>query len=63
MACPKCGCKDCYPLYDPEDYTGETEDMERCANCGYTFWIEEGDDEDDDMLEDPTLDPRFNPLE
>ena len=58
--CPKCGCKVCYPLYDPEDFAGETEDMERCANCGYTFWIEEADD---DMLEDPTLDPRFNPLE
>lgn len=49
--CPKCGCKVCYPLYDSEDYTGETEDMERCANCGYTFWIEEADDEEDDSDE------------
>lgn len=37
MPCPKCGCKVCYPLYDPDDLIGEYEDMERCANCGYSF--------------------------
>ena len=57
MTCPKCGCKACYPLYDPEDYIGETEDMERCANCGFIFWIEEAEDDDDDFINEN------NPLE
>ena len=49
MSCPLCGCKVCYPVYDPEDYTGETEDMEVCSACGYIFWIEDGIDDDEDF--------------
>jgi len=63
MACPKCGCKVVYPVYDPEDYEGKTEDMYQCPNCGYTFWIEEGDDDEDEYIEDPSIDPEYNPLE
>jgi len=33
--------------YDDDD-TFPTPDMERCANCGYVFYAEEGFDNDDD---------------
>jgi hypothetical protein len=54
MACPNCYCKVTYPVYDPEDYSGETEGMERCANCGYSFYTENAeDDEYDPRDEEP----------
>lgn len=49
MACPKCGCKETYHYDDTWD--GEptaNDDMERCANCGHIFYIDDALDEDDD---------------
>jgi hypothetical protein len=49
--CPKCGCKVTYPIFNPHDYSDTAEDKEICANCGYVFWIEDADD-DDELEED-----------
>lgn len=51
MACPICKCKVTYP-YDPDpDSVGiDDEELERCANCGYVFWIEYQLDDDDDEI-------------
>ena len=51
MACPNCGCKVTYPVYDPEDYEGYWEDYEHCANCNHLFSVEDGIDDEDDYTE------------
>lgn len=43
MACPECGCKVTY-TYDDD----ECGDLDRCANCGNIFDINEAIDEEDD---------------
>lgn len=46
MACPRCGCKECYSYYD-EDAPGD--DWQRCAACGAVFHLEdEAPEEDED---------------
>lgn len=45
MACPKCECKVAYPYYE-DDLDSDT-DMERCANCGHIFYIDEALEDDD----------------
>lgn len=45
MSCPKCGCQETY-YFDMDDVE-ESDDMERCANCGSVFYsMDAGIDED-----------------
>ena len=46
MACPKCGCKECYQ-FDDVDH-GDDPYWERCAACGHVFYFDDHADEDDD---------------
>jgi hypothetical protein len=45
MSCPKCGCQEtyCACIDDAED----DHDLERCANCGCVFSLDEAEYEDD----------------
>ena len=49
MACPNCGCKTTYGYYE-DDMDADT-DQERCAACGFIFYIDESIDEFDDDYE------------
>ena len=46
MACPSCGCKECYQ-FDDED-ADDDERLQRCAACGLVFDFEDHLPEDDD---------------
>lgn len=47
MACPSCKCKTTYPYYR-DDYASET-DLERCANCGRIFYLDDALDDDEEF--------------
>lgn len=48
MACPKCGCKETYYYEIGDDAMPGPDDIERCAACGYIFYTEEAEPEEED---------------
>lgn len=46
MACPACGCKECYQFDDEDEPTDDR--LERCSACGLVFDIDDHTPEDDD---------------